>query len=77
MECRFEGTITEDPSPDLKLVELKSLEQTPSQCWKLYVDGSSTQEENGAGILFTSSEGQIYQYGLRFGFPATNNVVEY
>lgn len=41
------------------------------------MDDSSTQERNGTGILLTSLERQIYQYGLRFGFPATNNVAEY
>lgn len=41
------------------------------------MDDSSTQEESGAGILLINPEGQVYQYELRFGFPTTNNVVEY
>jgi hypothetical protein len=53
-ECKFEEVIIENPSPDLKLVDPGSLGQILSQCWQLYVDGNSTQEGSGAGILFTT-----------------------
>jgi ribonuclease HI len=41
------------------------------------MDDSFTKKGSGAWILFTSPEGQIYQYRLRFGFLATNNMAEY
>jgi len=41
------------------------------------MDGSSTQKGSRAGILLINPEGQVYQYGLRFGFLATNNMAEY
>lgn len=41
------------------------------------MDGSSIQEESGVGILFINLKGKVYQYRLRFGFLATNNVAEY
>lgn len=48
--------------------------QTP---WTLFVDGSSTNERSGAGIILRSPEGFIVQQALRFEFKATNNEAEY
>jgi ribonuclease HI len=75
-ECRFEKVIIDNPSPDLKLVDPGSPGQILSQCWQLYVDDSSTQDGNGAGILLINPA-QVYQYRFRFRFLATNNVAEY
>lgn len=45
--------------------------------WALYVDGSSTTERSGAGLILTSPEGFVIQHTLRFKFRATNNEAEY
>lgn len=39
-------------------------------CWTVHVDGSSTQNGCGAGIICTSPEGDKYEYALRFQFHA-------
>ncbi|KAJ6959642.1 hypothetical protein NC653_037872 [Populus alba x Populus x berolinensis] len=66
-----------DLSPNPKLLDPRSFRQIFTQDWRLYVDGSSTQEGSGVGILLFILEGQVYQYGLRFGFLASNNVAVY
>jgi len=76
-ECRFEEVATEDLSPNPKLADPGSPGHIFSQDWRLYVDGSSTQKESRAGILLICLEGQVYQYGLMFGFLATNNMAKY
>ncbi|KAJ6860443.1 hypothetical protein NC651_036740 [Populus alba x Populus x berolinensis] len=69
--------IWNDLSPNPKLLDPRSFRRIFSQDWRLYVDGFSTQEGSGVGILLVILEGQVYQYGLRFGFLATNNVAVY
>ncbi|XP_057537976.1 uncharacterized protein LOC130815501 [Amaranthus tricolor] len=49
----------------------------PSQEWKLYVDGSSTQSASGAGLLIMSSAGVRMERAVRFEFAAFNNEAEY
>ena len=60
------------------------METTRPQCpapkkthWTLYVDGSSTQNGCGAGIICQSPEGDVYEYAMRFQFQASNNEAEY
>ena len=50
-----------------------------SECpfWELYVDGSSSEQKAGAGIILISPEGHKILYALRFKFKATNNEAEY
>ncbi|XP_074374562.1 uncharacterized protein LOC141714969 [Apium graveolens] len=45
--------------------------------WKLYVDGSSTAERFGAGLILISLEGFTIQQEITFTFKATNNQAEY
>ncbi|XP_074337267.1 uncharacterized protein LOC141674458 [Apium graveolens] len=45
--------------------------------WLLFVDGSSSADSRGAGIILISLEGFKIQQALKFEFPATNNVAEY
>nr|XP_027102165.1 uncharacterized protein LOC113723098 [Coffea arabica] len=45
--------------------------------WTLFVDGSSSQEGCGAGLLLTSPMGDELAYALRFDFRASNNESEY
>ncbi|XP_074327351.1 uncharacterized protein LOC141665268 [Apium graveolens] len=48
-----------------------------SRPWLLFVDGSSTSNSGGAGIILISPEGFKIQQALKFGFSAINNVAEY
>ena len=45
--------------------------------WALKVDGSSTNERSGAGIILKSPEGFTIQTTISFSFSATNNQAEY
>ncbi|XP_027178202.1 uncharacterized protein LOC113777367 [Coffea eugenioides] len=45
--------------------------------WVLFVDGASSKEGSGAGLLLTSPTGEELTYALRFDFPASNNEAEY
>ncbi|XP_074327573.1 uncharacterized protein LOC141665486 [Apium graveolens] len=44
---------------------------------KLYVDGSSTAERSGAGLILISPEGFTIQQAITFAFKAMNNQAEY
>ncbi|XP_010695333.1 uncharacterized protein LOC104907993 [Beta vulgaris subsp. vulgaris] len=47
------------------------------QHWTLMVDGSSTANGCGAGIIFQSLEGDKFEYAMKFQFQASNNEAEY
>ncbi|KAK4394082.1 Retrovirus-related Pol polyprotein from transposon opus [Sesamum angolense] len=47
------------------------------QWWKLFVDGSSTLQGSGAGVILETPQGDKIQYALRFSFDASNNEAEY
>ena len=42
-----------------------------------FVDGSSTDERAGAGIVLISPEDHKIHCALKFGFKASNNKAEY
>ncbi|KAL0336691.1 UNVERIFIED_CONTAM: hypothetical protein Sradi_4881000 [Sesamum radiatum] len=45
--------------------------------WLLHVDGSSTTQGSGAGIVITSAHGEDLKFAIKFGFKASNNEAEY
>ncbi|KAL0394778.1 UNVERIFIED_CONTAM: hypothetical protein Slati_4444000 [Sesamum latifolium] len=45
--------------------------------WLLHVDGSSTIQGSGAGIVITSPQGEDLEFAVKFGFKASNNEAEY
>ncbi|GJX78789.1 reverse transcriptase domain-containing protein [Tanacetum coccineum] len=45
--------------------------------WKLYIDGASSSDGSGAGLMLINPEGKEYMYALCFGFETTNNKAEY
>ncbi|XP_042401198.1 uncharacterized protein LOC121991255 [Zingiber officinale] len=49
----------------------------PEVTWKVYVDGSSTQQGSGVGILLISPKEVRMQLSIRLEYRATNNEVEY
>ncbi|XP_071911843.1 uncharacterized protein [Coffea arabica] len=63
----------------LTLTELSSLREgvQPKEPWVLFVDGASSKEGSGAGLLLISPTGEELTYALRFDFPASNNEAEY
>ncbi|KAL0355959.1 UNVERIFIED_CONTAM: hypothetical protein Sradi_4042800 [Sesamum radiatum] len=53
-------------------------EETPKdEKWLLHVDGSSTIQGSGAGIVITSPQGEDLEFAIKFDFKASNNEVEY
>ena len=45
--------------------------------WKVFMDGSSTEEGAGARIVLINPEDHKIHCALRLGFNASNNKVEY
>nr|GEW23511.1 reverse transcriptase domain-containing protein [Tanacetum cinerariifolium] len=54
-----------------------SMIKTPHVLWTLFMDGSSSFDGSGAGMILTSPEGTEFTYALRFQFIASNNEAEY
>ncbi|XP_071914056.1 uncharacterized protein [Coffea arabica] len=63
----------------LSMAEPSSLPKDvrPEEPWMLFVDGVSSKERSGAGLLLTSPTGEELTYALRFDFPASNNEAGY
>ncbi|KAL5542852.1 hypothetical protein UlMin_010562 [Ulmus minor] len=59
------------------LESAKELVPSPSSLWHLYVDGSSTDNCSGAGVILVSPEKMRLSCALHFRFKATNNQAEY
>lgn len=51
--------------------------RTLTKTWTLYVDGSSTLNEGGAGVYLRSSDGSEFEYAISLKFSVTNNQAEY
>ena len=47
------------------------------QPWILHVDGSPTTLMSGAGIIFTTPYGTMFEHRLWFAFPASSNEAKY
>ncbi|XP_073063934.1 uncharacterized protein [Primulina eburnea] len=45
--------------------------------WKVYVDGSATNEGSGVGVLLISPKGDELKLAVRLDFRASNNEAEY
>lgn len=45
--------------------------------WKIFVDGSASNDGSGAEIIMIGPNSEELEYSLRFEFPATNNDAEY
>ncbi|KAL0413142.1 UNVERIFIED_CONTAM: hypothetical protein Sradi_1515900 [Sesamum radiatum] len=60
------------------VTELTSEEREHNQkWWKLFVDGSSTSQGTGVGVILEAPQGERIQYALRFNFDVFNNEAEY
>jgi len=45
--------------------------------WHFYVDGSSTKDGSGVGLIIESPTGARYEHALKFMFKASNNEADY
>ncbi|KAL5554621.1 hypothetical protein UlMin_042022 [Ulmus minor] len=59
------------------LESAKELAPSPSSLWHLYVNGSSTNNYSGAGVILVSLERVRLSCALRFRFKETNNQAKY
>uniref|UniRef100_A0A2N9IA87 Integrase catalytic domain-containing protein n=1 Tax=Fagus sylvatica TaxID=28930 RepID=A0A2N9IA87_FAGSY len=60
-----------------RLVQWKMRNQEKAEAWTVNIDGSSTKEMSGAGVILVSPEGDKFEYALQLRFHATNNEAEY
>ena len=51
--------------------------QREAEVWSVYVDGSSTLENAGAGVLLIGPDKEEFKYSIKFTFPITNNAAKY
>ncbi|KAL0458114.1 UNVERIFIED_CONTAM: hypothetical protein Slati_0438600 [Sesamum latifolium] len=59
-----------------EMTEMSIKETSQEQIWLLHVDGSSTTQGSGAGIVITT-QGEDLEFAIKFGFKASNNEAEY
>ncbi|KAL0294041.1 UNVERIFIED_CONTAM: hypothetical protein Sradi_6906200 [Sesamum radiatum] len=57
--------------------EMTIKDASQDQKWLLHVDGSSTTQGSGAGIVITTPQGEDLDFAIKFGFKASNNEAEY
>ena len=53
----------------------EDIEQTSK--WTANIDGSSTKDAGGIGIVLKSPEGDVIKQAVRLQYPTTNNEAEY
>ncbi|KAL0356313.1 UNVERIFIED_CONTAM: Retrovirus-related Pol polyprotein from transposon [Sesamum radiatum] len=60
-----------------EMTEMTIKDASPNQKWLLHVDGSSTAQKSGAGIVITTPQGEDLEFAIKFDFKASNNEAEY
>ncbi|KAL0449260.1 UNVERIFIED_CONTAM: hypothetical protein Slati_1482400 [Sesamum latifolium] len=60
-----------------KMTRISQEETSEEGPWLLHIDGSSTTQESGEGIVITSPQGEDMEFAIRFDFKALNNQGEY
>ncbi|KAL0453044.1 UNVERIFIED_CONTAM: hypothetical protein Slati_1282500 [Sesamum latifolium] len=60
-----------------EMAEMSVKDTSQDQVWLLHVDGSSTTQGSGAGIVITTPQGEDLEFAIKFGFKASNNEAEY
>ena len=63
--------------PGRGLLETFPQEAGKEPHWWLFVDGSSTKDSSGAGVLLLPPDRSPIEYAVRFCFEASNNEAEY
>ncbi|KAL0361193.1 UNVERIFIED_CONTAM: Retrovirus-related Pol polyprotein from transposon [Sesamum radiatum] len=60
-----------------EMTKMSIKETSQEQIWLLHVNGSSTTQGSGAGIVITTPQGEDQEFAIKFGFKASNNEAEY
>ncbi|KAL0457989.1 UNVERIFIED_CONTAM: Ribonuclease HI [Sesamum latifolium] len=60
-----------------EMIGAPSEEVSKDERWLLHVDGSSTIQGSGTGIVITSPQGEDLKFTFKFGFKSSNNEAEY
>ncbi|KAL0437827.1 UNVERIFIED_CONTAM: hypothetical protein Sradi_0490600 [Sesamum radiatum] len=60
-----------------EMAEMTIKDASQDQRWLLHVDGSSTVQGSGVGIVITTPQGEDLEFVIKFGFKASNNEAEY
>ncbi|KAL0439953.1 UNVERIFIED_CONTAM: hypothetical protein Slati_2478300 [Sesamum latifolium] len=60
-----------------EMTEMTIKDASQDQKWLLHVDGSSTAQGSGAGIIITTPQGEDLEFTIKFNFKASNNEAEY
>ncbi|KAL0408144.1 UNVERIFIED_CONTAM: hypothetical protein Sradi_1748800 [Sesamum radiatum] len=60
-----------------EIAEMTIKDASQDQRWLLHVDGSSTTQGSGAGIVITTPQGEDLEFAIKFGFKTSNNEAEY
>ncbi|KAL0455844.1 UNVERIFIED_CONTAM: hypothetical protein Slati_0923600 [Sesamum latifolium] len=60
-----------------KMAGMSIKDTSQNQKWLLHVDGSSTTEGSGVGIVITTPQGEDLEFAIKFGFKASKNEAEY
>ncbi|KAL0402048.1 UNVERIFIED_CONTAM: hypothetical protein Slati_4234700 [Sesamum latifolium] len=60
-----------------EMTEITIKDASQDQKWLLHVDGSSTAQGSGAGIVITTPQGEDLEFAIKFGFEASNNEAKY
>ncbi|KAL0413147.1 UNVERIFIED_CONTAM: hypothetical protein Sradi_1516400 [Sesamum radiatum] len=59
------------------MTEMTIKDAYQDQKWLLHVDGPSTAQGSGAGIVITTPQGENLEFAIKFGCKASNNEAEY
>ncbi|KAL0420635.1 UNVERIFIED_CONTAM: hypothetical protein Slati_3086400 [Sesamum latifolium] len=60
-----------------EMAEMTIKDASQDQKWLLHVDGSSTAQGSGVGIVITTPQGEDLEFAIKFGFKASNNEAKY
>ncbi|KAL0400239.1 UNVERIFIED_CONTAM: Retrovirus-related Pol polyprotein from transposon [Sesamum radiatum] len=61
----------------LEMARMTIKDASQDQKWLLHVDGSSTTQGSGAGIVITTPQGEDLEFAIKFDFKASNSEAEY
>ncbi|KAL0420496.1 UNVERIFIED_CONTAM: hypothetical protein Slati_3072500 [Sesamum latifolium] len=59
-----------------EMAEKTIKDASQDQKWLLHIDGSSTAQGSGAGIIITTPQGEDLEFAIKFDFKASNNEAE-
>ncbi|KAL0458768.1 UNVERIFIED_CONTAM: hypothetical protein Slati_0504000 [Sesamum latifolium] len=60
-----------------EMAEMTIKDASQDHKWLLHVDGSSTAQGSGAGIVITTPQSEDLEFAIKFSFKASNNEAEY